>query len=156
LAGELIEYSWHGVKIEKDPLVQPIYNKYYQKYKEYAEQDIVTFEGFDKIKVDKSGDYTLFNTYTDAIVGIKGTDFSIINKGIFPGELVPGTLTRAEFYNQMPYLDKICTVNVTGEELKKIVGTVQSVGKAFYPSSNLKQTIQIDKYGNSHKLFKKR
>ena len=46
----------------------------------------------------------------------------------------------------MPYLDKICTVNVTGEELKK----------AFYPSSNLKQTIQIDKYGNSHKLFKKR
>ena len=56
----------------------------------------------------------------------------------------------------MPYLDKICTVNVTGEELKKIVGTVQSVGKVFYASSNLKQTIQIDKYGNSHKLFKKR
>ena len=46
----------------------------------------------------------------------------------------------------MPYLDKICTVNVTGEELKKIVGTVQSVGKAFYPSSNLKQTIQIGQF----------
>ena len=48
----------------------------------------------------------------------------------------------------MPYLDKICTVNVTGEELKKIVGTVQAVGKSFYPSSNLKQTIKIDSQGN--------
>ena len=48
----------------------------------------------------------------------------------------------------MPYLDKICTVDVTGEELKKIVTTVQSVGKAFYPSSNLQQTIKINKSGN--------
>ena len=50
----------------------------------------------------------------------------------------------------MPYLDRICTVNVTGEELKKIVGTVQSLGKAFYPSSNLKQTIKIDKNGKKN------
>ena len=148
IAGELIEYYWHGVKIEKDTLVQPIYEKYYQKYKDFAEQDIVNFEGFDKIKVDKSGDCLLCNTYLDAIVGIKGADFAIINRGIFPEELVPGTITRAEFYNQMPYLDKICTVNITGEELKKIVTTVQSVGKAFYPSSNLKQTIQIDNSGS--------
>ena len=146
-AGNLIDYSWHGIKIEKDPMVQPIYDKYYEKYKNYAEQDIVTFEGFDKEKVDKSGDCILGNTYLDAIVGIKNVDFAIINRGIFPEELVPGTLSRAEFYNQMPYLDKICTVNVTGQELKKIVGTVQSLGKAFYPSSNLKQTIKIDKSG---------
>ena len=146
-AGELIDYSWHGIKIEKDPMVLPIYKKYYQKYKEYAEEDIVTFEGFDKVRVDKSGDCILCNTYLDAIVGIKKADFAIINRGIFPEELVPGTLSRAEFYNQMPYLDKICTVNVTGEELKKIVSTVQSVGKAFYPSSNLKITVKIDKTG---------
>ena len=146
-AGELIDYSWHGIKIEKDSMVLPIYKKYYQKYKEYAEQDIVTFEGFDKERVDKSGDCILCNTYLDAIVGIKKADFAIINRGIFPEELVPGTLSRAEFYNQMPYLDRICTVNVTGEELKKIVSTVQSFGKAFYPSSNLKVTVKIDKTG---------
>ena len=150
LAGELIDYSWHGKKIEKDLMIMPIYDKYYEKYKNYAEQDIVTFEGFDKIKVDKSGDCILCNTYLDAIVGIKGADFAIINRGIFPEELVPGTISRAEFYNQMPYLDRICTVNVTGEELKKIVGTVQSLGKAFYPSSNLKQTIKIDKNGKKN------
>ena len=146
--GELINYSWHGKKIEKDNSVQPLYDKYYKKYKDYAEQSIVTFEGFDKIKVDKSGDCILCNTYLDAIADIKKADFAIINRGIFPEELVPSTMTREDFYNQMPYLDKICTVNVTGEELKKIVGTVQSVGKNFYPSSNLKQSIKIDKDGN--------
>ena len=146
-AGELINYSWHGIKIERDPMVQPIYDKYYHKYKELAEKKIVTFKGFDKIKVDKSGDCILCNTYLDAIKEIKEADFAIINRGIFPEELVPCTLTREDFYNQMPYLDKICTVNITGEELKKIVGTVQA-GKSFYPSSNLKQTIKIDSQGN--------
>ena len=146
-AGELINYSWHGKKIEKDKIIQPLYDKYYKKYQEYAEQSIVTFEGFDKIKVDKSGDCILCNTYLDAIADIKNADFAIINRGIFPEELVPCTLTREDFYNQMPYLDKICTVNVTGEELKKIVGTEQSDGKNFYPSSNLKQSLRIDKEG---------
>ena len=146
-AGELINYSWHGKKIEKDKTVQPLYDKYYKKYKEYAEQSIVTFEGFDKIKVDKSGDCILCNAYLDAIADIKNADFAIINRGIFPEELVPCTLTREDFYNQMPYLDKICTVNITGEELKKIVGTVQSVGKNFYPSSNLKQSLKIGQDG---------
>ena len=146
-AGELINYSWHGKKIEKDKIVQPLYDKYYKEYQTYAEQSIVTFEGFDKIKVDKSGDCILCNTYLDAIADIKKADFAIINRGIFPEELVPCTLTREDFYNQMPYLDKICTVNVTGEEIKKIVGTVQSVGKSFYPSSNLKQSLKINKEG---------
>ena len=145
--GELINFSWHGKKIETDEIVQPIYDKYYEQYKDYAEQNIVTFKGFDKVKVDKSGDCILCNTYLDAIKEIKEADFAIINKGIFPEQLVPSTLTRADFYNQMPYLDKICTIDVTGEELKKIVSTVQSVGKYFYPSSNLKQTIKIDKSG---------
>ena len=146
-SGELINYSWHGKKIEQDKIVQTLYDKYYKKYKEYAEQSIVTFEGFDKIKVDKSGDCILCNTYLDAISDIKKADFAIINRGIFPEELVPCTLTREDFYNQMPYLDKICTVNITGEELKDIVGTVQTVGKNFYPSSNLKQSLKINKEG---------
>ena len=149
-AGELINYAWHDQRIERDPMMQPIYDKYYQRYKDYAEQKIVTFQGFDKIRVDKSGDCILCNTYLDAIKEIKNADFAIINRGIFPEALVPCTLTREDFYNQMPYLDKICTIEVTGEELKKIVGTVQSVGKSYYPSSSLKQTIKIDDSGNKN------
>ena len=49
--GELISYSWHGIKIETDEIVKPIYDKYYERFKEYAEQKIVTFKGFNKIKV---------------------------------------------------------------------------------------------------------
>ena len=146
-AGELIYYSWHGKKIEKDKMIQPLYDKYYEKYKNFALQKIVTFEGFNKIKIDKSGDCILCNTYTDAIANIKKVDFVIINRGIFPEKLVPSTLTRANFFSQMPYLERICIVEVTGEELKKIVTTAQSGKKGFYPTSNLKQTIKIDKNG---------
>ena len=149
-AGELIYYSWHGKKIEKDKMIQPIYDKYYEKYKNFALQQIVTFEGFNKTKIDKSGDCILCNTYTDAIVNIKKVDFAIINRGIFPQPLVPSTLTRANIFSQMPYLERICIVEVTGEELKKIVSTVQSGKKGFYPSSNLRQTIKIDENGNKN------
>ena len=149
-AGELIDFYWHGKKIEKDPVIQPLYDKYYKEYKEYAEQKIVDFQGFDKIKVDKSGDSILGNTYLDAIVELKNADFAIINKGIFPEELIPGILTRADFYNQMPYLDRICTTYLTGEELIKLISTVQIIGKYYYPSSRLKQTIKIDKFGKKN------
>ena len=91
--------------------MQPIYDKYYQRYKDYAEQKIVTFQGFDKISVDKSADYILCNTtYLDAIKEIKNTIFAIINRGILP------EVTREEFYNKMPYLDKIYKIDVTDEE----------------------------------------
>ena len=143
-AGELINFYWHGKRIESDPIVDPIYEKYYQRYKDYAEQKIVTFQGFEKIRVDKTGDCILCNTYLDAIKEIKNADFAIINRGLFPEVLVPKTLNREDFYNQMPYLERLCTIEITGEELKKIVGTVQSVGKAFYPTSSLKQTIKIN------------
>ena len=146
-AGELIYYSWHGKKIEKDNSVKEIYNKYFKKYKKHSQEKIVTFVGFEKIKVDKSGDCILCNTYADAITNIKKVDFTIIIRGIFPEELIPSTLTRGEFFHQMPYLDKLCIVDLTGEELKKIVATVQTVGKGFHPSSNLKQTIKIGKNG---------
>ena len=149
-AGELIDYSWRGVKIEKDPLIQPIYDKYYKEYNDCSQKEIVTFIGFDKIKVDKSGDCILCNTYLDAVVEIKKADFAIMNRGMFPEELIPGVVSRAEFYNQMPYLDKICTIDITGLQLKKIVSTVQSVGKGFYPTSRLKQTIRIDNTGKKN------
>ncbi len=88
--------------IEKNPMAKHIYDKYYQKFKEYTAQDIVTFKRFDKIKLDKSGDCTLCNTYLDTIVDIKGMDFSIINRGIFPEEFALWIINHPEFYNQMP------------------------------------------------------
>ena len=81
---------------------KPIYDKYYKNFKKYAAQDIVTIKRFNKIKINKSGDCTLCNTYLDTIVDIKGVDFAIINRGIFPEEFVLWTISRAEFYNQMP------------------------------------------------------
>ena len=32
-AGELINYSWHGKKLEKDKIIQPLYDKYYKNIK---------------------------------------------------------------------------------------------------------------------------
>ena len=51
----------------------------------------------DIIKVDKSGDSILGNTYLDAIVDITNSDFAIFNIGQFPKELKNGILTRINF-----------------------------------------------------------
>ena len=111
--------------------MQPIYDKYYQRYKDYAEQKKVAFQGFDKISVDKSGDCILCNTtYLDAIKEIKSAVFAIINRGIFP------EVTREEFYNKMPYLDKIYKIDITDEELKKIIEIIKNVINNYFYNSN--------------------
>ena len=38
-------------------------------------------------------------------------------------------------------------VNITGEEVKKIINTEQTSGTIFYPSIRLEQTNKIDKLG---------
>lgn len=67
----------------------------------YVIQDIVTFEGFDIIKVGKSRDCILSNIFNSQInCKIKNLNFAIINKGIFPEEFFPDILKRPEFYKQ--------------------------------------------------------
>ena len=143
-AGNLINFMWHGKRIEKDIKTKELFNKYYSLYKNSKENNIVKLIGFnDKIKIDLSGDSLLGNLMMDVIRQITNTDISIVNFWMFQNELYPGILTLFDFIKLMPYENYICITEITGNEIFKMIKTVQNGKRGYQPTSGLKQFIKV-------------
>ena len=151
--GKLLNYYWRAHKIEKDPIVEPLYKKYYPEYKKNKEEEMFKFVGFDKeIKVNQ-GDSVIEQLFLDVIKNLTKTDFSIVHRRMFTFPAKPGKVTFDEFMKIIPYSGEICTTEVTGKELINIIKIVQMGHFAFQPTSGLKQTIKIDDYGNKKEVL---
>ena len=151
-AGKLVNFFWHGKKIEKDLMTKDLFDKYYKLYKQSKENNIVKFIGFnDKIKIDLSGDSLLGNLMMDAIRRITDTDISIVNFWMFQNEVNPGFLTLFDFIKLLPHENYICITELTGEEIIKMIKNVQNGIRGYQPTSGLKQIIKIK--NNKHEVI---
>ena len=152
--GKLTNFYWHGQRIEKDPIVNPLYNKYYSEYKKYMENEIFQFIGFEEeIKVNDSGNSLIENLFLDIIKNITNTDFSIVHRRMFWHSVSPGKITFDEFMKIIPYSGELCITEVTGEELITIIKNVQIGKYIFQPTSGLKQTIKNIDSGKNKKVI---
>ena len=143
--GELIEYYWHGKKIVSDEMTKDVFNKYYSLYNLSKESDVVKFIGFNNsINVDLTGDSLLGNIMMDAIRNITKADVSIVNFWMFQNSILPGRLNMLDFIKLMPHENYLCTTELTGGELIKMIQTVQSSERGYQPTSGLKQFIKIN------------
>ena len=143
-SGNLVNFVWHGKRIEKDIMTKKLFDKYYSLYKNSKENNIVKLMGFnDKIKIDLSGDSLLGNLMMDAIRQITDTNISIVNFWMFQNEVYPGVLTLFDFIKLMPYENYICITEITGNEIFKMIKTVQNGKRGYQPTSGLKQFIKI-------------
>ena len=143
-SGNLVNFVWHGKRIEKDIMTKKLFDKYYSLYKNSKENNIVKLMGFnDKIKIDLSGDSLLGNLMMDAIRQITDTNISIVNFWMFQNEVYPGVLTLFDFIKLMPYKNYICITEITGNEIFKMIKTVQNGKRGYQPTSGLKQFIKI-------------
>ena len=79
----------------------------------------------------------------DAIRNITKTDISIVNYWMFQNSISPGNLNLLDFIKLMPHENYLCNTELTGEEIIKMIKTVQSSKRGFQPSSGLKQFIKI-------------
>ena len=152
-SGELVEYFWHGKRIEKDNLTKEIFNKYYSLYEKAEGMKITNFIGYNEsLKFNLKGDSILSFLMMDAIRNITKADISIANIIMFQNDINIGPLSILDFIRLFPRLNRLCTTKVTGEELIKIVKAGQSGKRGFNPTSGLKQTIEIK--NNNKKVIK--
>ena len=146
--GELIDYYWHGKKIVKDEKTKDLFDKYYSLYNISEETNIVNLIGFNNsIKIDLTGDSLLGNLMMDAIKNITKTDISIVNFWMFQYSISPGKLSMLDFIKLMPHENYLCTTELTGGELIKMIKTVQNSKRGYHPTSGLKQYIKIKNNG---------
>lgn len=68
--------------------------------------------------------------------------FIMLNSGSFRSAWYPGIIRYAELRSMFPFDNKLSFFDIKGSDLKKLIQTVQSGKKAFYPSYGLSQVFQ--------------
>jgi 2',3'-cyclic-nucleotide 2'-phosphodiesterase (5'-nucleotidase family) len=138
--GNLVDYTFHGIKIEKEESVSEIGKKYQDIFDKYDKDYLTkTYEHFESSKEKEN---SLGNFYTDFLRHISGADISVVNPGSFRTPFYRGNITNATIHSFDPFGNKIVKFYAFGWEIKKMFKMLQKGKKGFYPFSGLKMTVR--------------
>ena len=153
----LIEYKFHGIKIEKDPSLQPIHDKYDSIYNNYTEEICTIIGTKDILTKYSNGSFYLGNILADIYKYITGCQISIVSVGNIRTDLVPGKIPRFKIKDLQPFGNYFCTFVMNGEEVKKMMKIIQRGRKKYYLTGGIKQVFAKDHEGEYYlsdiKLF---
>ena len=143
----LVEYKFHGKKIEKNSKLQTIHDKYDGKYLEYNKTICELTEFEDTLTVEKNGSFYLGNFFTDFCKSITGADISIASYGCLRTFWYPGKIRKYNIKDLLPYNNQLCTFKMKGYEVIKMMKIIQAGRKIYYLTSGLKQLMFKNKLG---------
>jgi 2',3'-cyclic-nucleotide 2'-phosphodiesterase (5'-nucleotidase family) len=137
----LTQYKFHGVKIEKSNILEPIHKKYDESYKNFSEPicNIVGTE--DVLKTELNGSFYLGNIISDIQNTVSNSLISIVTYGNLRTSWNPGVLPKYKIKDLLPYGNKLCTVEMNGAEVKKMMKILQGGRKPLYSTSGLTQQL---------------
>ena len=153
----LVNYKFHGVKIEKDDILNSIHEKYDQTYQNYNEK-ICEITGTEELlQVSENGDFCLGNIITDIQTRMTGAHVSIFSHDNLKTYWNPGKLPKYKINDLIPIKSNLCTFTMTGKEIKKMMSILQIGEKKYYLTNGIKQTITLKENGEYYlsdvKLF---
>ena len=153
----LVNYKFHGVKIEKDNILDSIHEKYDEQFETYQEQicDIVGTEEI--LEISENGDFYIGNIITEIQRRITGADISLIGYDFMKTYWNPGKLPKYKISNLIPFKSNLCTFVMKGIDIKRMMNILQTSGVKYFPTSGIKQTISKNENGEYYlsdiKLF---
>jgi 2',3'-cyclic-nucleotide 2'-phosphodiesterase (5'-nucleotidase family) len=153
----LVNYKFHGVKIEKDNTLDSIHEKYDEQFETYQEQicDIVGTEEI--LEISENGDFYIGNIITEIQKRITGADISLIGYDFMKTYWNPGKLPKYKISNLIPFKSNLCTFVMKGIDIKRMMNILQTSGVKYFPTSGIKQTISKNENGEYYlsdiKLF---
>ena len=154
----LMNYQFHGVKIEKDPILQPIHDKYDEEYSKYN-QTLCKITGTDDVlRVYQNGSFYIGNIIADMHRIVTGANISVVSYGSLRTTWNPGKLPKYKVNDLLPFGNHLCSFIMNGKEVSKMMKILQTgIIKKYYVTSGLKQLMIKDKSGEYYladiKLF---
>ena len=136
-AGNLVNYSFHNVPIEKEEMLKNITETYWEEYQEYL-QEILTHTQ-DIFEQTGESEQALGNLFCDFFRRITGAQISILNYGDFRTTWFPGNISAATLFAMSPFDNIIVSFDILGKDLRKMLYQAQNAECSFYPTSGLKQ-----------------
>jgi 2',3'-cyclic-nucleotide 2'-phosphodiesterase (5'-nucleotidase family) len=137
---KLYPFIFHNQLVEKEASLEPVFYKYWDAIKDYKE--VLTFNEVE-LKKYKDRENQLGNMVTDCARKIASADIAILGVGFLRTEWFPGNLLVESAWNMFPFDDRISRVEVTGEELVKIMQTIQGGEKGLYQVSGLTMEVTL-------------
>ena len=121
----LIEYKFHDIKIEKDPILEPIHIKYDDIYKKYSEE-ICTIIGTNDILIrETNGSFYLVNIIADIYKYVTVAQISIVSYGNIRSELIPGKIPLYKIKDLQPFRNYFYSFVMNGDEIKRMFKIIQ-------------------------------
>ena len=153
----LVEYKFHGVKIEKDNTLNNIHEKYDKTYETYREQVCELVGTEELMKISENGDFLIGNIITEIQGRMTGANISIIGHDNLKTYWNPGKLPKYKISDLLPLKSNLCTFVMNGKEIKKMMSILQTGEKKYYLTNGLKQTMSRNEKGEYYlsdiKLF---
>ena len=153
----LVEYKFHDVKIEKDPILQLVHDKYDEIYNVYNEKICNIIGTDDTMTIVNNGSFYIGNLMADIQNVITGSEISIVSYGNLRTTWNPGKLPRYKLQDMLPFGNYFCSFTMNGNELKKAMKILQTGRKKYYATSGLKQIMAKNEKGEYYladiKLF---
>ena len=140
-AGDLVNYMFHEKEVIAEPELEELTNLWWSKYEEYVKSVITKTDNLLSQSFDK--EEALGNIYSDFFRRRTGAEISILNPGSFRTTWNIGNITKADIYNMSPFENSITSFQMMGAELRRMLFEIQSGSCAFYPTSGLKQIVQM-------------
>ena len=137
--GELCNYNFHNVLIEKDENITKIAEKYIDQFNEY-DKDVLTFTK-EHLESSKEKETSLGNFYCDFLRHISGVDIALVNPGAFRTPFYRGNITNATVYSFDPFGNDLVKFKAYGKDVIRMFKQLQAGSKGFYPFSGLKQVV---------------
>ena len=137
----LFEYKFHEVKIEKDPILEPIHIKYDDIYNKYSEEICTIIGTNDILTKETNGSFYLGNIIADSYRYITGAQISIVSYGNIRSELIPGKIPLYKIKDLQPFGNSFCSFVMNGDEIKRMFKIIQNGIKKYYITSGVKQAF---------------
>jgi 2',3'-cyclic-nucleotide 2'-phosphodiesterase (5'-nucleotidase family) len=147
--GELKNFQFHNITIEKEELLDNLTNTWEEKVEKYRKEIVTYSDG--PLSHNRKGETNLGNLITNIIKYTTKSDISIINSGGFRTSWSEGKISIADIYNMFPFNNYITSFEMNGYEIKRMLKIVQKGPFSFYPTSGDKEIVLVN--GNKKNLI---
>ena len=133
--GELDNFVFHGVKVEKNEEVSKLLQPLHEEINSLSTTEAFTVPAESKKNLKEEN--FIGNLAADFLKEKTKSDFAILNSGTFRTTWHPGKVSLKKFYDMFPFDNTIVSFEMTGAEVKKMMETVQPGVRGLYPVSGL-------------------
>jgi 5'-nucleotidase len=97
----------------------------------------------ERLSRDRDGEGALGDLLTDSLREMERADVAILNPGGLRSDIDAGELTYGQIYETLPFDDEVASVDLTGEELLRLMRVAYGDRRGVFPVSGLKIQLSV-------------